>query len=326
MTDNKIKVNDRPVRILLTESIHQSGIRLLRERFTVKFAKSISQDAIIESGKDCQGMLVRIARITGETMKKLPDLKIIARHGVGTDNVDLKAAAERRITVTNAKGSNTDSVAEHALGLMLALSKNMLNMDREVRNGNFGIRYMVTAIEMLGKTVGIIGFGEIGRALAGKLAAMGLKIIAYDPYIPAEKYEGDIISMKKNLEEVLKGSDIISIHVPYNTQTHGLIGRKELDIIKKDALLINVSRGGVVDEEALYDALKEKRIRGAGIDVFEKEPTGKDNPLFGLDNVILSPHSGALTEEAMIRMAMVCSRSIIDYFEGRKPQNIVNNI
>ena len=262
MTDNKIKVNDRPVRILLTESIHQSGIRLLRERFTVKFAKSISQDAIIESGKDCQGMLVRIARITGETMKKLPDLKIIARHGVGTDNVDLKAAAERRITVTNAKGSNTDSVAEHALGLMLALSKNMLNMDREVRNGNFNIRYRVDAIEILGKTVGIIGFGEIGRALAGKLAAMGVKIIVYDPYIPSRKnVEDSVVSIKENLEDVLKGSDIISIHVPYNTQTHGLIGKKELEIMKKDALLINVSRGGVVDEEALHDALKKKKIQ-----------------------------------------------------------------
>jgi len=316
--------NYRPLKVLITEPIHKEGMKLLNREFNVQLASDIKESILIKEIKDCQALIVRIARINKIIIDNAPYLKIISRHGVGIDNIDVDAATKRRILVTNAKGSNTDSVAEHALGMILALAKNIISMDKAVKEGNFKIRYNFFSNEIKGKTVGIVGFGEIGQALAKKLTALEVKIIAYDPYIVSMDKIMPGVMFVKNLDNILTDSDIISIHVPYTKETFHMIGEKEFQKMKKNTFFINVSRGEIVDEVALFDALNQGIIRASAIDVFEKEPPERGNPLFKLNNILLSPHNAALTEEAMVRMAVTCVMNIIDYFNDRKPRNILN--
>ena len=312
------------MKVLLTEAIHEKGIRLLEKKFKVKIASNIKESTIINEVKDCHAMIVRLAKITAKIIENAPNLKIIARHGVGTDNIDLKKAIKKGIMVTNAPESNTDSVAEHVMCMILALAKNLLKSDKAVRKGNFGLRNKVLGMELKGKTLGIIGLGRIGRALMEKIKVLDVKIIVYDPYLTSLSQIPPEIKLVKDLGSILANSDIVTVHVPLTEKTYKMIGKNEFEKMKNNAFFINVSRGEIVDEIALFNALRDGDIKAAGIDVFEKEPPDEDNPLFKLDNIVLSPHNAALTEESMIKMATTNAKSILDYFNGKRPEYIVN--
>ena len=312
------------MKVLLTEAIHEKGIKLLEKKFKVKIASNIKESTIINEVKDCHAMIVRLAKITDKIIKNAPNLEIIARHGVGIDNIDLKAANKKGVIVTNAPESNIDSVAEHAMCMILALAKNLLKSDIAVRKGDFEFRNQMPCTELKGKTIGVIGLGRIGKALAEKIKALDVKIIVYDPYLTSLNQIPQEIKLVKNMDDILTNSDVLTIHVPLNKNTHKMIGKDEFMKMKKNVIFINVSRGGIVDEVALFNALRDGEIKAAGMDVFEKEPPDKNNKLFKLDNIILSPHNAALTEESMIKMATTNARGILDYFDRKKPDYIVN--
>ncbi|RQD71202.1 MAG: hydroxyacid dehydrogenase [Tindallia sp. MSAO_Bac2] len=314
-------------KVFLTEAINPRGIELLRTKAEVILGTDTNPDTIIKEAQECEAILIRSAKISREIIEKLPKLRIIAKHGIGTDNIDLGAATEKGVMVVNAPEANINSVAEHALAMIMTVSKNMLFLDKKVRKGEFGARNKYLCTEVKGKTVGLIGYGRISRILAGKLKALDVKILAYDAFAgedvkKAAAENGTV--MVDSAEEIYQQSDFVSIHIPLTEETRNMISGKELSMMKPNAFLINVARGGIVDEEALYDALKDRKIAGAALDVFEKEPPGVENPLFELENLVVSPHNAALTHEAMIAMAVDSSQGIVDFFLEQQPGNIVN--
>ena len=246
-------------------------------------------------------------------------MKIIARHGAGLDNIDLDYAKERGIVVTYTPGANSNSVAEHTLALMLACAKNIPVFDRITREGDWVRRDTDKTIDLAGKTLGLIGFGRIS-AMVAKKAALGLdmKILLYRTHHETEL--PDYIEETQSMEEVLQKSDFVSFHMPLRADTKKIINRKTLGMMKETAYFINMGRGGSVDEEDLYEVLFEHKIAGAAIDVFATEPPGKDNPLFQLENLIVSPHNAAHSFDSMERMAYGAATEIVRVLNGRQPK------
>jgi D-3-phosphoglycerate dehydrogenase len=264
--------------------------------------------------------------LTADVINAAPKLKVIGRHGVGYDNIDIVAAAKRGIPVVYAPGSNDISVAEHAVSLMAGLSKALTQADKALKErGDYQFRMAVKTTEMFGKTVGVIGLGSIGRKVAAICKnGFNMNVIAYDKFVQSSVAEQMGIKMVDDILSLMAAADFVTVHVPYNTETFHLIGEKEFAVMKKTAFFINTSRGPVVDEAALINALQENRFRGAGLDVFEVEPTLPDNPLFSMDNVIVTPHMAAHTEEGLIRMATVAAQGVLDVLNGRTPQFVAN--
>jgi len=307
-------------KVLLSQEIHPSAKKLLEDKFEVVTAPDTTQETLIEMVKDVDAIILRTtSKITREVIENAPKLKIISRTGAGVDNVDLEAAEEKGIIVCNQPGVNNVSVAEHAVAMILHLSKQLSLMDASVRGGNWSIRNKNLAVEINGKTLGVVGMGKIGSLVAKLCNALGMKILAYDPYVSEElKQQYEFTT----LENIFKESDFVTIHCPNTPETKGMITEALLNSMKPTAYLINTSRGDVVDEAALIKVLKEKRIAGAGLDVFHKEPVNSDNELLKLDNVILSPHSAAMTKEATIKLAVGAVNAVIDFFEGKTPKYI----
>jgi len=247
--------------------------------------------------------------------------KIISRTGVGVDNVDVAAASERGIMVCNTPGVNTVSVAEQTVALMLGLAKQLLSMDKAVRTGNWKIRNASKSVDVEGKILGLVGVGRIGSEVARKCRlAFEMEAIAFDPFV--NHAEG--IRLCANLDQVFREADFISIHVPYTGQTHHLVNQKLIGLMKPDACLLNTSRGAVVDERALAEALSKGSIGGAGLDVLEEEPPVAANPLFKLENVILTPHSAALSRECEMKVAIEAAQAIVDFAAGKEPAYVFN--
>jgi D-3-phosphoglycerate dehydrogenase len=256
-------------------------------------------------------------------MESAQKLKGIGRHGVGVENIDLEAATEKGIWVVNTPYANDASVAEHFFGLALILSKMLKKAEVALREGRFEVRYQYIGNELHGKTLGILGFGRIGKAV-GRIGHSGfnMKVLYYDA-IRYEEVEKEINAKKVSLEEVLTQSDYISINLPMLPATKGLIKEREFGLMRPSAYIINLARGPIWDEKALYAVLKERRIAGAGSDVYEVEPAGKDHPLFQLENFIGTPHMAAHTDEALRRMSRV-AEDLIRVLEGKKPIYPVN--
>lgn len=305
-------------KILVPQDIHAAGKEFLRERgYQVRLGSGLSEETLCREARDCDAILVRTAMITRRVMESPARLKVIAKHGVGVDNIDLEAATELAIWVSNAPLSNAETVAEHTIGMMIVLARHILRHDHELRAGNYEIRNQLTGCDLAGKTLGIIGLGRIGARVAKK-AALGLdmNVIAYSP---SAGEVDEWIELVPSRDEVLRRADFVSLHLPFRPTTHHFIGRAELALMKPSAYLINAARGEVVDESALLEALQDKRISGAGLDVFEREPPELDNPLFALDNVVVTPHSAALTGEAMERMALHAALGIDEVLNGKRP-------
>jgi len=328
VSENDRGLGENLMNVLLPQAIEPEAIALLeRQSCSITTAPDPKPETVLPLIEDAHGLILRTGiTITRDLIEAADQLTVIARTGGGLDNVDVVAASEHGIIVTSNLGVNTISVAEHVLSMMLALSKRLWAMDDAVRRSNFGIRYQNLPQDINGKTIGLMGFGRIGREL-GKICrqAFGMQVIAYDPYL-AEEINNEGLSWVRMVEigELLSEADFISIHVPLTDQTRNLVDEAELSQMKSDAILINASRGGVVNETSLIDALKSNRIAGAGLDVFSQEPVPDDNPLLQLENVILTPHTAALTRECVIRMATGAAACVLDVFAGREPQNVAN--
>jgi D-3-phosphoglycerate dehydrogenase len=314
--------------VLLPRPIEQEAVEMLeRGNCAITVAPDPKPETVLPLLKETHGLILRTGiTMTSELLAEAGQLQVIARTGGGLDNVDLNAASEKGIIVTSNPGVNTVSVAEHVVSFILALSKQLSVMDRAVRGGKFKIRYRNLPTDISGKTLGLLGFGRIGSEL-GRMCrrAFHMRVLAHDPYLPLDAkavYKGKVDFV--DIEKLFSQSDVVSIHVPLTESTRDLVGNRELAIMKSDALLINASRGGIVNEAALVDALKGGEIGGAGLDVFSREPVPADHPLLELENVIVTPHTAGLTNECVIRMATGAARCVLDVFTGKMPPNVAN--
>jgi D-3-phosphoglycerate dehydrogenase len=258
--------------------------------------------------------------VTREIIERAGRLKVISRTGGGLNNVDIDAATDHSVVVCGVKGPQDRMVAEHTVAFMGALTKQFYYLNAQVRKGNFASRKEYRPAGLAGKRIGLIGLGRIGRIVADIcFQAFHMEVWAYDPYLTPETLGSGDIVLKDDMAKVIRTADFLSLHVPLTDNTTGLLGKAELDLMKPGAFVINTSRGEVVQEAALVEALKSKKIAGAGLDVFEKEPPDTDNPLFDLENVILTPHSAALTKEAVALLAIGSAENALRVLEGKKP-------
>jgi len=311
-------------KILLYEDMHDVGKVLLSEKAEIFFATSFEEPSLIKEVKEMDGIIIRAnGKVSRKLMESAPKLKVIGRHGVGVENIDLEAATEKGIWVVNTPDANDISVAEHFFGLALMLSKMLKKADIALREGRWEVRYQYIGKELHGKTLGILGFGRIGRSV-GRIGHKGfdMKVLYYDA-IRYEEVEKEIKALKMSLEEVLSQSDYISINLPMLPETKGLLKAREFSLMKPSSYIINLARGPIWDEKALYSALKEGRIAGAASDVYEVEPATKDHPLLQLENFIGTPHMAAHTDEALRRMSLV-AEDVIRVLEGKVPVHPVN--
>lgn len=311
------------MRVYLTEAIHPDAVAFLRAHGEVVQGEGTDAASIIRGAAGCDAILVRVAEITGEVMAGLPALRAVAKHGVGVDNIDLAAATARGILVLNAPTSNINAVAEHGLALVLALAKNLVRLDGATRREGFARRSQFTNMELSGRVLGLVGFGKIARLMAQKAGALGMELTACDPFAAAADAAALGVRLLP-LDELLASADFVSLHTPLTPQTHHLIDAAALAKMKPSAHLINVARGPIVDEAALCAALEGGVIAGAGLDVFDPEPPAAGSPLLALENVVVSPHNAALTDRALLAMAMDSAAGIVDYLEGRAPSFPVN--
>ena len=253
---------------------------------------------------------------------KAPNLKVISRTGVGVDNVDAAYAAERDILVLNTPKANAVSVAEHTVSLICALAKFIGYLDRQVRNDNFKARRLYLPVDLDGKTLGLLGYGNIGRMVAKKCRyAFNMKVLAYDPFV---KEADEYVTLVSDMDEVYKDADFLSVHLPLLPETKDLINKDAIDKMKDGAFIVNTSRGGIVNETALIKAIGDGKFAGAGLDVFENEPPGRDSDLLKSDKILLTPHSAALTKECVLRVAECAFDGVIDYLQGKTPEFIYN--
>ncbi|EHP88261.1 phosphoglycerate dehydrogenase [Methanotorris formicicus] len=310
------------VKILVTDPLHEDAIKILKEVGDVEVATGLSKEELLEKIKDAEVLVVRSGtKVTREVIEHAEKLKVIGRAGVGVDNIDLDTATEKGIIVVNAPDASSISVAELTMGLMLAAARNIPQATESLKRGEWD-RKRFKGIELYGKTLGIVGLGRIGQQVAKRAQAFGMNIIAYDPYIP-EEIANSLGIRLVSINDLCKESDFITLHVPLTPKTKHMIGKEQIDLMKKNTIIVNCARGGLIDEKALYEALKEKRIRAAALDVFEEEPP-KDNPLLTLDNVIGTPHQGASTEEAQKSAGTIVAEQIKKILRGEPAENIVN--
>lgn len=316
----------KPFKILLYEDMHEAGKAILSEKAEILFATSLEESSLIKEVKEVDGIIVRAnGKVSRKMMESAPKLKVIGRHGVGMENIDLEAATEKGIWVVNTPDANDLSVAEHFFGLALILSKMLMKADVALREGRFELRYQYIGKELHGKTLGILGFGRIGKAV-GRIGHKGfdMKVLYYDA-VRYEEMEKEIKAEKVSLEELLTQSDYISINLPMLPATKGLLKEREFKLMKPSAYIINLARGPIWDERALCAVLKEGRIAGAGSDVYEVEPATKDHPLFQLGNFVGTPHMAAHTDEALRRMSLV-AEDIVRVLDGKAPLHPVNSV
>jgi len=312
-------------KILIVQPIHQRGVEVFDDRFEVRVASDPSVATVIREIQGVEGVVVRTAPFPREIIAAADALKVIGRHGVGLDNIDVQAATAKGIAIVNTPNANATSVAEHTVTVIGALAKRLVPYDRATRSGGWEIRNSYTAMDLDGKTLGLIGIGRIGSLVARRVsAAFNMRVIAFDPYIQPEAAGAIGVALVASMDDVFRQADVVSLHTPLTPETRGFVNEAKLALMKPTALLINFSRGEVIDEKALYGALKKGAIAGAAIDVYDPEPPAADNPLFALENIILSPHSAALTEECVIRMATGAAEGIVDLLSGKRPQFIVN--
>jgi len=274
--------------------------------------------------EDADGLMVRVTPLTAEDFAAAKKLRVVAKQGVGVNLIDLAAAKARGVIVCNTPGVNSEAVAEMGLALALAVTRRVAELDRRIRSGEVVKRINYLGIELWEKTVGVIGMGNIGTRIARKYhAAFGAKLLAYDPYAPDGCWPDIPHERVSSLDTLLQRADVVTIHTPLTPETKHLIGRRELARMKETAVLVNVSRGEIVDEEALYDALKSGRIYGAGLDVFKKEPPTTDNPLVGLPNIVVTPHAAGGTRETQEKSSLITAQQLVHVLGGGEPMNRV---
>ena len=320
MSSNKYKV-------LVVQGLHEQGLKMLKNRTDIEFNVLMSDDEnkILEAAKDVNGITVRTAKISSKIIEAANKLQVVSRHGVGYDSIDLVSLNNKKIPLTIAAHSNMISVSEQAMFFLLALSKNVFYYDDFTRKGDWTNRWDVKAWDLAQKNILVIGFGRIGSNFVKRALAFDMNVYVYDPYVEKEMVKISGAIPVDNISENLQKMDAVTLHCPKNDETTDLFTKKEFNLMKKSSFIINCARGGILNEEDLYEALTSKKIAGAGLDVFDVEPTPSSNPLFKLNNVILSPHIAGVTVESTVRMATETVQNVLDVLDDKINQSVVVN-
>ncbi len=312
--------------VLIPEDVAQEGKSYLRDRgYEIRMGSGATPDALTADLASCHAVLARTEGYPARVLEAAPLLRVIGRHGVGVDSIDVPRATELGIFVTNTPEALSATVAEHTLGLMICVARNFGRCERALRGGDWDIRSRVMGVDLEGKTLGIVGMGRIGRMVARK-ASLGLsmRVVGYDPFVDASALED--VPLVQDLREVFAESDFVTLHMPATADTRGMVGAELLGVMKPSSYLINAARGAVVVTEDLVAALRDERIAGAALDVYEDEPLAADSPLLELENVVLTPHIASATKECMVRMAVHAAMGIHDVLSGVRPQWPVNDL
>ena len=310
--------------LLIAGKLHPSGLDLLRSApgMTFDYVEEITEPSYQAHLARVDALVIRTQPLSAASVAKAPGLKIVSRHGVGYDAVDVPALTARGIPLCIVGDVNSSGVAEHAMMLILAATHRLIAADRATRGGDWGWRNGLQTHEVAGKRLLILGFGRIGQKLAGLARAFGMEVHAHDPFLPADRWPEGAMRVP-DLARALAEADAVSLHVP--RADRAVLGAAELATMKPTAVVVNTARGGLVDEVALADALRQGRLGGAGIEVFDAEPPATDHPLFGLHQAVLTPHNAALTVECAERMALASVQNVLDFFAGTlDPALIVN--
>ena len=316
-------------KVAIIEKIHQSGLDLLKKNpnYEYEIIDDASEENLIKHLPRFDACTLRVSKLNEDILSKCKRLKVISRHGVGYDNVDLNYIKNNNITLLITATANAVAVAEHVIYMMLSISKSINQYDHEVRIGNFKKNASsITTLELFNKEILIVGFGRIGQSLIKRCKGFEMKVKVFDPFVDqktVEKFGGQKI---KNLDEGLKTCDYVSLHVPFNEKTKNLINYTRLKNMKSEAILVNTARGGIINENDLDKALRENIIFGAGLDVFEKEPIDKTHPLLSNKKVLLSPHSATFTNECKSRMSLETTKNVIDFFENKIDKSMIVKI
>ena len=311
------------MRVLIPEKLADPGITLLQKDFDVDVLLDLSPDELLEKIGEYDGLIIRSAtQVTADVIERADNLKAIGRAGIGVDNIDIEAATKRGVIVANAPESNTVAAAEHTLGLMLAAARRIPAADASLKNGEWK-RSAFKGVEVREKTLGLVGLGHVGAIVARGAIGMGMRVLAYDPYVSEDRMRSMNVERAETTDEVFQNADFVSLHVPRTPQTVGLVNGETLAKMKPTAYLINVARGGIVDEAALYEALKGGVIGGAALDVFAEEPT-TESPIFSLPNVVVTPHLGASTAEAQDRAGITAAEQVATALRGQVPLHAIN--
>jgi len=313
--------------VLLSGKLHPEALAVLRGRTDLKVVEmeGDTPEEFLAKLPEADALLIRTAPLPREALVNAGRLKVVSRHGVGYDNVPVDALSAMGVPVVVVGGVHSVTVAEHAMFLMLAVAKAALLHDRAVRTGDWAFRNRLDAMELGGRTLLILGFGRIGRALAVRAKAFGMTVTAYDPNVAETAMAEAGVGKVADWRAVLADVDAISLHLPRLPETENMIGAAELAAMKPTAILVNTARGGLIDEAALAEALQAGRIAGAGIDTFDEEPPQSDNPLFACDRAILSPHIAGLTREAMARLGVASAENVLAGLDGRLDPALVVN-
>jgi len=313
-------------KIAIIEQIHKDGLDILEKNsgFHYELITDVSEENLIEKLPEFDGCTLRVTKLNKNILKNCPKLKVISRHGVGYDNVDLDYVKNNNITLLITATANSVAVAEHVIYMMLSISKSINRYDQEVRSGYFKKNAStIETVELFKKEILIVGFGRIGKSLIKRCLAFEMKVNIFDPFVSKEvisQFGGNKID---NFDEGLKKCDYLSLHIPLTEKTKNMINISKLKIMKKNSIIINTSRGGIINELDLNKALNENIIFGAGLDVFEKEPINIDNPILKNKKVLLSPHSATFTNECKSRMSIETTKNIIDFFENKLDKSMI---
>ncbi|SEN29590.1 D-3-phosphoglycerate dehydrogenase [Mesobacillus persicus] len=318
MSEFKVVVTDYEYDTFVPEEqvLNKLGIKLT-------FAQCKTEDEVIDACKDADALINQYAPISRKVIENLENCKVISRYGVGFNTIDIDAATEKGIIVGNVTDYCLDEVSDHAMALLLSSVRKVTLMNNAVKNGNWDFKVAVPIFRLRGRTLGLVGFGNIPQTVAKKAQAFGINVIAYDPFVPeavAKNMNVELVS----LDQLCEQSDYISVHTPLNQHTQGMISHDQFNKMKKEAFIINTARGPVIDEKALIQALQEGKIAGAGLDVLEVEPVEQENPLLKMDNVILNPHSAFYSVEAEAELKRKTAENVADVLSGYYPTYLVN--
>ena len=320
-------------RVFVTRKIPDEGLRMITERFDTTVWSSENPPSvkeIIQNAEDCEGIVTLLSDPIGQdVISKLPKLKVIAQYAVGYDNIDISFATERKIAVTNTPGVLTETTADLAWALIMAAARRIVESDSYVRDGKWNVAWgpeLLLGSDIYGATIGIVGMGRIGIAVARRASGFNMKILYHSRSENEYTKETEITlnGTRTDLHTLLKESDIVSLHIPLSSETHNLLGEKEFNLMKPGAVLVNTSRGAVIDEDALFKALESGRLGAAGLDVFKQEPLQKNSPLMKLQNLVLAPHIGSASTKTRATMARMCAENLIAALNGERPLNLVN--
>jgi len=308
-------------KIAIVDKMHEDGIQLLRNnpKFECELIDDLSKKNLISKLPNFDGITLRRGKIDSEILEKCNSLKVISRHGVGYDNIDIKVLKEKKITLLVTGSTASISPAEHIMFMILNISKSFHLFDNAVRNGKFDTVMHMNhkSFELFKKNILIVGFGRIGKQLIKRCLGFGMNVYAYDPFVDKQTIESLGGKKINNLDDGLREADILSLSVPFTSTTHNIINLEKMKIMKNTAIIINTSRGGVINENDLNEALDKEIIYGAGLDVFEKEPPSNKNPLLKNEKVLLSPHAATFTKECTSSMAVQTAQNVVDFFENK---------